>query len=153
MAMLRETIKNYEARDGQMSNILVCRVCDNNDEEFCDYKHKLVKDVNYCEIAINAMQEYQRLRSNADWGKVLAGTPFQSQHRLPLSGAILYHFRWRLNNMKLMLADAKELRDKYKLEWAAALYTAIEHEAKELCKTMLEIIHEKIAIREQLGDE
>lgn len=72
-----------------------------------------------------------------------AALPFGSQHRIPLTSTIIYHFRWKINNLKLMLYDLDQLRKLHHIENAQLLYEIVKDETSLLCAVLAKIITEK----------
>lgn len=67
-----------------------------------------------------------------------AGLPYHSQQRLPITAALPYFYRWKINNLKLMLNDLKDLIDKHEIVWANDLYRLIAIETEDMCKVLCE---------------
>lgn len=59
--------------------------------------------------------------------------PYRTDKRLPLTGAIPMFFRWKIANLKLMLADIVTLRDKYNIKSADLLYDVVHFEVEDEC--------------------
>lgn len=66
--------------------------------------------------------------------------------RQPISPAIPYNFRWRINEIKLMLSDLLELYKKYQVNTALILYETVKQEAEDL---MLQLNQHILQIREK----
>lgn len=69
--------------------------------------------------------------------------PHQSQHNLPLTPAIPYYFRWKILNLKLLLADLRTLADKYNIENAEELYYTVMRETELECERIMNVINQK----------
>jgi len=73
--------------------------------------------------------------------------PYTIQN-LPITVTIPYNFRWRVLQAKLMLADLKELCEKYGIVEACSLYETVRTEIGILMKKLKEEIEAK---REKIG--
>ena len=76
--------------------------------------------------------------------------PFVSQQRLPITANIPYFFRWKINQLKLMLNDLLYLAEKHKIKEATELYYIVQKEAEELFKKLGEHIKSKMKWAEEL---
>jgi len=79
-----------------------------------------------------------------------ADFPTASQHRMAITSAIPYHWRWQINNLKLMLGDLKDLHKKHEVVGAEALYTSLQDEAELLVSRMIELVDEQQRQREKV---
>lgn len=58
--------------------------------------------------------------------------PFISQQQLPITSTIPYFYRWKINQIKLMLTDLNQLYKTHNIKAALVLYVAVQAEAEEL---------------------
>ena len=75
--------------------------------------------------------------------------PFSMQ-RLPITYAIPYNFRWRINEMKLMMNDLQELTKKHEIRYAQDLYATVQNQCEALFKELNDKILAKQAWRKKL---
>jgi len=78
--------------------------------------------------------------------------PHTTNFRVPVTASTPYFFRWKINQLKLMLNDLKDLRDKHQVESASQLYDLLMEEADMLCEQLFAIIDEKRKWRESLSE-
>jgi hypothetical protein len=70
-------------------------------------------------------------------------------YKTPITNAIPYFYRWKINQIKLMLADVQTLKDKYDIQWASELYFELQMEANRLCGQLAQSIQRKKKLREK----
>jgi hypothetical protein len=76
--------------------------------------------------------------------------PYESGMRLPITANVPNFFRWKILQVKLMLADLDTLSEKYSITAAENLKHIIEEEAEQLCKKLADMIIEKQRRRQGL---
>lgn len=81
-----------------------------------------------------------------------ADFPFSSTHRMVITTAIPYHWRWQVNQIKLMLIDLKYLQEKCEIVEAGALYEIVKDEAEQLFYKMRQEIAAKVKQREKVSE-
>lgn len=69
-------------------------------------------------------------------------------YKQPITSAIPYFYRWKINQIKLMLADIEVLVDKHDVAEAVSLYTEVKMEANRLCKQLADSIMNKAKLRD-----
>jgi hypothetical protein len=70
-------------------------------------------------------------------------------YKTPITSAIPYFYRWKINQLKLMLADITTLEEKYEVMWAKVLRINVQAEAERLCQQLAESIEHKRLLREK----
>lgn len=81
-----------------------------------------------------------------------ADFPTASQHRMAITSAIPYHWWWQINNLKLMLNDLKDLKEKHKVLYADDLYVRVYEEAEVLCHKMWENVWKQVKQRKKVAE-
>lgn len=82
--------------------------------------------------------------------------PFVSQQRLPITATIPYFYRWKINQIKLMLSDLDYLAEKHEIEAAHYLYKTVVREAELLFEKLqleIETKRKEIEVLKEVGDK
>ena len=79
--------------------------------------------------------------------------PYESGMRLPITANVPNFFRWKILQLKLMLADLDTLSEKYSITAAENLKHIVEEEAEQLCNELADKIIEKQQWRRGLVKE
>jgi len=78
--------------------------------------------------------------------------PFQSIHRIKVTACIPYHYRWKINECKLMLLDLKFLDEKLGVYAAKALYDIVQKETEDIFAKMHDDIQYLRKKRKELSE-
>lgn len=70
-------------------------------------------------------------------------------YKTPITNAIPYFYRWKINQIKLLLADIYTLGDKYDIDGWDELYGQVQAEAERLCLRLAKSIEHKRKLREK----
>ena len=70
-------------------------------------------------------------------------------YQQPITSAIPYFYRWKINQLKLMAQDLIVLRDKLGINWAGQLLNEVQAEGERLCRQLTESINRKRQQREK----
>lgn len=76
------------------------------------------------------------------------GLPGWGIQKLPITSAIPYYFRWKINQIKLMLQDLEFLKIRYGIRTDDLMET-VKKEALELCIVLNELIKLKQEARKR----
>ena len=71
----------------------------------------------------------------------------------PITNAIPYFYRWKINQIKLMRADLQTLYEKYGIAEAKILMVEVDEEIARLCAQLAESIHRKQGLRKKYEGE
>jgi len=78
--------------------------------------------------------------------------PFQSIHRIKVTACIPYHYRWKINECKLMLLDLKFMHEKLGIKNALILYQIVEAEVEDIFEKMYQDIGHLRLKRKELSE-
>lgn len=78
--------------------------------------------------------------------------PFSTQMRLPITAAIPYFYRWKINQLKLLLNDIQYLAEKHHIKGAILLRSVATLEAEALCDALTAEILRTRTERQKLAE-